>query len=225
MAPRLTPAPIGGPPVDERHTAPVLDALDARSWATSPVRGLDRVVTVRPHGTALALGRGRGTAHGAPDALPLRTNTVDGVLLLLALHLVSDIDAVFAELRRVLRPAGTLLVVVPSVSARSLQDLRWRRALRPVHRGPWPHRSALDTVSWLLTAADFAVLGDDRVPFSLPLPDTEAADRAVTELPAAGLWPPALTSAHRTALQAALRERAGPGRRLPVPLRRLVARR
>lgn len=206
-------------------TSGVLDGLGARTWVTSPVRDLDRVVTVHPNGPALALTRGTDTTYGASGALPLATDAVDGVLLLFALPLVENVDDLFAGLRRVLRPAGTLLVVVPSVSTRSVADLRWRSTLRPAHRGPWLHRSALDDASWLLTAADFAVLGDDRVPFSLPLPDADAAERAVDDLPAAGLWPPALTADARAALRRSLVERAGPGQRLPVPLRRLVARR
>lgn len=202
-----------------------LDALGAGAWAAAPLRGLDLVVTLHLHAGALMLTRGDSDAVVATGALPVATNGVDGVALLLALPLVTDLDGLFAELRRVLRPGGTLVVVVPSVSARSLDDLRWRAALRPAHRGPWPHRSALDGAGWLLTAADFAVLGDDRVPFALPLPDRDTAAGTVDDLTTAGIWPPAVDATARSMLTTALTERAGPGRTLPVPLRRLVARR
>lgn len=201
-----------------RHTATVpddtLDQLhggDARGWAGEPVRHLDPVLVPR-------------LVDGRLHADPVGRGAVDAVVLLLALHRVTDVDGAFAELRYVLRPGGTLVVVVPSLSVRSLEELRWRGALRPVHRGPWRHRAALDDAGWLLTAADFAVLADDRLPLALPLPDAAAARRAVDTLPVAGLWPD-LTPDVRDGLAAELARRAGPGTRLPVPLRRFVARR
>lgn len=186
---------------------------------TDPVRELDRVATLR----SSELERG-GVVRSHPGALPVGTDALDGITVR-GLHLVEDIDALFAELRRVLRPAATLVVVVPSVSVRSLNELRWRAVSRPVRRGPWPHRSALDDAGWLLAAADFAVIADDRVPFALPMPDAAAAHRAVATLPAAGFWPPGLPVDVTAGLAAELARRSGPGTVLPVPLRRLVARR
>lgn len=184
---------------------------DAQAWATAPLHGLERVLLPR-------------VDTGCLTPPPAGRNSADGIGLLLALHRIVDIDGTFADLRHVLRPGGTLVVVVPSVAVRSLADLRWQAVLRPVRHGPWLHRAALDNASWLLVAADFAVLDDDRVPFTLPLPDGEAARRAVDALPAAGLWPH-LPVEIRAELVAALVARAGPGCELPVPLRRLVARR
>ncbi|QJY44426.1 hypothetical protein [Pseudonocardia broussonetiae] len=188
-----------------------LDGGDARAWAAAPVRDLEPVLLPR-------------VVDGRLDVDTTVRGAAAGIVLLLVLHRTADVDAAFADLRRALRPGGTLVVVTPSVSARSVADLRWRGVLRPVHRGPWRHRSALDDASWLLTAADFAVLGDDRVPFALPLPDAAAARRAVDALPAAGIWPD-LAPDVRAELAQRLAERAGPTCRLPVPLRRLVARR
>jgi SAM-dependent methyltransferase len=151
-------------------------------------------------------------------------NSADALLLQLVLHRCDDVEAVFAAARSVLRPGGTLVIVTPSAVLRTLDDLRWRSVLRPVRRGPWRHRAALDSVGWLLAAADFAVLGDDRAPYGLPLPDAGSARRAADRLPEAGLWPD-LDAAARTALAGELARRAGPDVRVPVPLRRLVARR
>jgi SAM-dependent methyltransferase len=159
-----------------------------------------------------------------PTALPLRSGAVDGIAVLLALPRLPDLDTVFAELRRVLRPGGTLVLLVPSAEPRSVADLRLARLLSPVHRS-WLHRSALDRAGWLLAAADFAVLGDDRVPFALPLPDAAAARELVVDLPRAGLWPPGLPADIRTRVADGLARRAGQGRVLPLPLRRLIARR
>jgi len=115
--------------------------------------------------------------------------------------------------------------LVPSMSLRSVAELRLGPLLRPVHRGRWPNRSALDHAGWLLAAADFAVLGDDRVPFAVPLPDAETVTRVVADLPAAGIWPPNLPQDVLDDVTAGLTRWAGPGRALPLPLRRLVARR
>jgi len=125
----------------------------------------------------------------------------------------------------VLRPAGTLVALVPSASMRSPADLRLRRVLAPVRRGAWPNRSALDHLSWILMSADFAVMADERVRFHLPLPDPAAAHRLVADLPAAGVWPPGLDADDRAALFDGLADLAGPDRVLPVPMRRVIARR
>lgn len=81
-----------------------------------------------------------------------------------------------------------------------------------------------DGAGWLLAAADFAVMGDDRVPFAVPLPHAATAVALLGDLTAAGLWPE-LPAAVRARLAGELARRAGPGRVLPVPMRRLVARR
>lgn len=208
-------------------------------WAAGPLLAARRVLDLRcgtgplaeelPPGHWLgvdaAAGPRRPRLRAIPTALPLRTNAVDGICLLLALPRLRNLDGVFAELRRVLRPGGTLVAVVPSASARSLPELRLAPLLAPVHRTGWVNRSALDRAGWLFAAADFAVISDDRVSFALPLPDAATAARLVVELPRAGLWPSALPADLQARLAVRLAERAGPGRVLPVPLRRLVARR
>lgn len=57
----------------------------------------------RPRGTRLGVRR-----RALPTPLP--TNAVDAACLVLVLPRLRALDAVFAELRRVLRPAGTLVV-------------------------------------------------------------------------------------------------------------------
>lgn len=221
-----------GAATDAKGTGPL-------PWAAAPLAGAGRVLDVccgrgpladefagRWIGVDPAPRTGRhAVVAGSPTALPIRDSAVDGVVLLLTLPRMAELDAVFAELRRVLRPAGTLVVVVPSASPRSIAELRMAPLLGPVHRSGWTNRSALDQAGWLLAAADFAVLGDDRAAFALPLPDAAAAHALVTDLPRAGWWPPHLPTAVRERVREGLARRAGPGRVLPVPLRRLVARR
>jgi SAM-dependent methyltransferase len=206
-------------------------------WLLAPLEGASRVLELHCGHGALAevvgprwvgvdpAARGpRPVVRGLPTAIPLRDDTVDAVLIVLALPRLPALEPVFAELRRVLVPRGSLVAVVPSVSVRSVAELRWARSLAPVRRGAWPHRSALDHLGWLLHAADFAVPGDDRVAFSLPLEDAADACRLVDELPAAGIWPELPRADHAT-VTAALVRRAGPGATLPIPLRRVVGRR
>lgn len=207
-------------------------------WVAGPLRGSLRVLDLScgdaplraelPEGVWLgvdaAAGPGRPRLRAAPSALPLGRSVVDGICLLLTLPSLPDLDRVFAELRRVLRPGGTLVALVPSATSRSMSELRMAPLLASVHRH-WANRSALDLAGWLLTAADFAVLGDDRMSFTLPLPDPGAAYALVNDLPLAGLWPPDISTEAQVALADQLAARAGPGRVLPMPMRRLVARR
>jgi SAM-dependent methyltransferase len=209
-------------------------------WAAAPIREAGRVLDlccgsggiaselapgawVGVDATAAADGRAR-RLRASDTAIPIRTNGVDAICMILTLPRTDRVDDVFAEIRRVLRPGGTLVVVVPSVTVRSWTELQLARLLRPVRRGRWRNRSGLDGAGWLLAAADFAVLGDDRVPFALPLPDADSVLQAVTDLPAAGLWPDLPAPVHER-LTSELIRRAGPDRVLPMPLRRLVARR
>jgi len=209
-------------------------------WLAAPLRTARRVLEISPGGallraefeTARWLGLDIDGTLAAPGAqvradpcdLPVRSGSVDAVALLLALPSLPRLDPVFAELRRVLRPGGTLLVGVPSAAGGSWGERSASRLLRPVHRA-WPHRSALDHTGWLLAAADFSVMGDDRVAFALPIPDAAAALALAERLPAARLWPPDLPEDVRAGVAARLARRAGPDRVLPVPIRRLVARR
>lgn len=223
------------------HTATGPHGVGPLSWVAAPLQEADRVLDLDcgsgPLADELRPGHWAGITHAgtargrrpqvraATTALPIRTNAVDAICLLLTLPHLADLDDVFAEIRRVLRPGGTLVTVAPSVSMRSVRDWQLARLLRPVRRGAWRNRSGLDGAGWLLAAADFAVLGDDRVPFALPIPDAETAARAVTDLTVAGIWPPGLPATVRAHLAQELGRLAGPGRVLPIPLRRLTARR
>lgn len=213
---------VSSAPAAERllHTAHDRAGQHPADWAAAPLAGADRVLEVA--GTALAVGPPTALIglHAATTALPLRTKTIDGAALLLALPDMAEVDLFFAELRRVLRPGATVVVTVPTTSLRTPAELRMSGLLGSVHRG-WRNRSALDRAGWLLAAADFAVLGDDRRSFTLPLPDAAAAHELAVQLPRAGLWPPEIAADVPERLAA----RAGAGRVLPVPLRRLVARR
>lgn len=159
---------------------------------------------------------GRHRVVGArPGALPLPDRSVPALVVAPILPELSDLDGLFAEFRRVLRPHGLFTTVVPDGPPSSWSA----RRLRGRVRAQWRHRSAVDHPDWLLTAADFAVLGDDRVSFRDPGACADASAH-VDALCAEGLLPPTLPWDLRAEL--ATRRAVRDGR---VPLRRLVARR
>ncbi|WP_232666172.1 class I SAM-dependent methyltransferase [Pseudonocardia sp. TRM90224] len=221
--------------VDGDEAERVLHALTDRfgrgplEWAAAPLTKAERVLDLCCGTGALAdalpgswvgvdaaAGPRRPRIRGLATALPLRTSSVDGICMLLVLPRLGAVDAVFAELRRVLRPAGTLVLLVPSAAPRSLAELG---LLRKVHRSGWTNRSALDGAGWLLTAADFALLSDDRELFRYrPGPEHDPVADTMA-LATAGVWPPSPAAD----VPVLLARRAG--QPIPVPMRRIVARR
>lgn len=189
--------------------------LTAAQWLWSPAAG-DPVhvlvgqddISVHVPGAALAV-------RARPAALPLAGRSVDALVVGPILPETGDVDGLFADLRRVLRPHGLLAMLVPDGPSLGLRG----RGLRGRVRARWTHRSAVDHPDWLLAAADFAVMGDDRLVFRGP---PESADPAghVDELSAAGLLPRSLPDDVRGELAA-----QRPVRERRVSLRRLVARR
>jgi hypothetical protein len=148
---------------------------------------------------------------------------VAGATLEMCLPSVLELDGLFAELRRVLRPAGTVAALVPSFPSRLGM---WRTLHRCMGGRPsFRNESARANLHWLFAAADFAVLTDQRRTFRLPIPDGAAAGHAVESLLLGGAWPPDLTPAQLESARQTLSRCAAPGRSLSVPLRLLVARR
>lgn len=149
-----------------------------------------------------------------PGVLPLRSRSVPALVVLPVVPDLADLDGLFAELRRVLRPHGLLSMVVPTAPGVGLRH----RGLKAGVRSAWVHRSGVEHPDWLLTGADFAVVGDDRLGFRVPVPDDPLAH--VDAMSAAGLLPSALTPDLRRSLA---RNRGVAGG--AFTLRRLVARR
>ncbi|MBO0848276.1 MAG: hypothetical protein J2P20_02340 [Pseudonocardia sp.] len=177
-----------------------------------------RFVTLRRPGSS-------GAACGRAELLPVASGALAGVRATLCLPTLLPLDALFAELRRVLRPTGTLVAVAPS-----RPSLPERRAWRPLHaalggRPQFRHESVRDRLGWLFAAADFAVLTDTRRTFWLPVPDQDTAVRTVAALAPNGIWPPGLPPDRLRLAAEALARSAAPGYRLPVALRLVVGRR
>ncbi|TCK25530.1 hypothetical protein [Pseudonocardia endophytica] len=199
------------------HRLEIGRGVTAAQWMWAPAGGEpghvlvgDGYVTVHPGPRqAGALVRAR------PSALPLAGRCVPALVVGPIAPGLSDLDGLFAEFRRVLRPHGLLCVLVPDGPPLGLRA----RGLRGRVRAHWTHRSVVEHPDWLLTAADFAVMGDDRVVFrSAPRPPDARAH--VDQLCTAGLLPRTLPDDLRAELAANRHVREG-----RVSLRRLVARR
>lgn len=207
-------------PIDGDLLDPVLHrlradgGLTAAQWCRAPgASSRVRATLVRDAFVLEAGDSSAGPLPASPLALPVRAKTIDRIAVPLVLPLLHDLEGLFAELRRVLAPHGLLSLLLPAPS------FGWRGGeLRRAVRAAWRHRSAVEHPEWLAASADFAVLADDRLGFTL---DDGAADRSadLAALCSSGVYPPDLSTgaradlaAHRSAARA-------------VRLRRIVARR
>ncbi|WP_224391627.1 methyltransferase domain-containing protein [Pseudonocardia sp. ICBG1293] len=199
------------PPVLHRLRAGA--ELTAAAWCRTPgATGRVRATVVAGRVVVEAGSAGPLCVAASPGALPLRARSVDRVAVPMLLPHLRDIDGLFAELRRVLAPHGLISVLVPAP-----RSFGWRGgALRTAVRDAWRHRSAVEHPEWLAAAADFAVLADDRLDFTL---DGSAPTDGVEDLCAAGVYPPDLPERARADLAAHRRAVR------TVRLRRVVARR
>lgn len=158
-------------------------------------------------------------ALGDAVTLPVRSGSVDVVLVSMALMLIDPISDALAEIHRVLIPGGQLKALLPATSPMTLGD-RWTYArlavvARSIPRFP---PTPLDRSVALLEDAGLTVTANDRRRFTQPLDDPTAVRQFVDS------W---YTPNTPTALE------GGPAstRRLPdidavsVPLRLIVARR
>jgi|SRR5882757_2841860 len=168
-----------------------------------------------------------GGVLGRAEQLPVRTNAAAGVRATMCFPVLEELDKLFAELRRVLRPTGTLVALVPSRPGGPLGMPRaWRSLNRALAGHPgFRNASARDHLSWLFTAADFAVLADQRRTFWVPVPDEISAARVVAGLGPAGVWPPDVEPERLRRAENGLAQYAAPDRPLPIPLRMVVGRR
>ncbi len=179
--------------------------------------GLDR--SQKELQRAVELGR-TALLRGDMTRLPIADRSVDVVTSSMAMMLIHPIDVALREIRRVLRDAGELRLLLPTRSPLTLADrvayLRLFWAARSTTKFPptTMRADAQDT----LTSLGFAVISDERVRFRYLADSAADADRFI------GSWYLPRTSDAR---RAAARVRAGAmvPFEIGIPLRRIVARR
>jgi SAM-dependent methyltransferase len=92
----------------------VLDLGAGNGWMARRLAGAFRVTALDADGGDTGLGSLRdarvGRVVGDLEALPLRRSSFDAVVAAAALHYAVDLDATLAEIARVLRPGGLLIV-------------------------------------------------------------------------------------------------------------------
>lgn len=196
-------------------SAPTRELLVEHRWV-----GVD--VSASELAAAVAAGRGP-LVQARADALPFGDGAVDAVCSAMALQVVTPLDGVLAEIRRALQPGGVLVALVPDrlgVSPRGW--LGWALVLRAlgVTSQPWPNPHACDGLAGILARHGFAVVSTARRTFPFPLDTAESAALLVDSLYLPGISADRVAAAKHT-----LGTRVRPGRSLPLPLRRVVARR
>jgi SAM-dependent methyltransferase len=116
-------------------------------------------------------------AAGDAHRLPVRTGAVAGAYAVHVLHLVGSIPATLAELARVLRPGGTL--VVSAYPAGEHGDLGAEFARTRAAMGGEQRRDDIDLVRELAAAAGFTP-GDQRQEDGRSATPAEAAETLAT---------------------------------------------
>lgn len=166
------------------------------------------------------LGRGP-VLRGDARALPVPDSSIDSVVSSMGLMLVQPLATAIDEIARALRPGGTTAFLLPARTPLRLADLR-PLALLSLHlRGPgsMPQHVSRRRLTGLLEQAGLVVTQatSHRFPFRLRTP-------ADARLAVQSLYTPERTPEHLATAEAALARIARPGRELPLPLLRLVAR-
>jgi SAM-dependent methyltransferase len=225
-----------GPATDRRHEQPY-------PWLAEPLRGRTDVILDLACGSAptrdllrderwlgvdlsagelaLAVAADRGPVLRARgDQLPIADGTVGAVCAAMCLPVVTPLDAVLAELKRVLRPGGLLVALVPSRMGLDPGLPGWVRVMRAlgIRSQPWPNPDARDGLPKILRAHGFVVDDSRRRVFRRDLSDPSDAALLVE-----GLYLPGVEPDRIDAARVVLASWARPGRRLPFPLRRVTA--
>ena len=167
---------------------------------------------------AAAVAKSGALVQGAFEHLPFRQHTVDAVVCSMSLMLAVDLDAAVIEIRRVLRPGGTLRLLLPSTKPLNYRDrYRYTRLRRVVGLASYfPPSPLLEAPAKFLRQFGFAMLSDHCSRFSFDI-----ATELDAQLLIRSLYLPEVDTAHRE--EAINLARSWCGSSLGIPLRRVVA--
>lgn len=152
-------------------------------------------------------------------AIPLRTGVADSVVCSMALMIFDEPAAVVAEMIRLLRPGGTLVVLLPAARPLTLRD-RWRYArllwalrLRSL---PFRHRRVLARPRQVLESGGLRIERLERRRFAYPLTGDGDGHRFVHSL-----YLPGVDASRRSRATGTLNRWTGSN--IGVPLHLVVA--
>jgi SAM-dependent methyltransferase len=218
------------PAVTER----LLGLADGRpyAWLAEPLRPspgpvLDLACGSAPTRAELPSARWVGLDASAAElacaaALPLADRSVAAVCAAMSLQVLTPLDTVLEEVERVLRPGGTMAALVPASPGPSPHGLLgWARILYSLRttRLTWPNPQACERAAELLRSRGWTILSNERRVLRLPMSTPDHTSLLVRSLYLPGTGTERLEAAER-----ALAAWARPGRVLPLPLRRVIAR-
>lgn len=211
-------------------------------WVTSTLRAADRVVVDVACGSAPLYPRlqsvgwvgldsseaelSRAAERGArslvrahADATPVVSESAGAVVCSMALMILQPIDAVLAEVTRVLRPDAMFVALVPARGPLALSDrVRYARLLVALRRRrlAYPNDDRLQNPKDVLRRAGLELVSDERRRFVCPITDSSVAVACVRSLYLPGEEPERIAAAERVAQRWV-------GSELGLPLRRIVA--
>lgn len=163
---------------------------------------------------------GQAVVRADATRIPLAPGSAPAVICSMALMVIQPLDAVLAEIRRVLTPDGTAVALLPGGWPLTLRDLyRYAQlmiALRRTHLA-YPNDRDLTRLRTHTTRVGLDIVDDRRRRFDLPLPDDSAAERFVASLYLPGV------QTDRQVRAATRAARWAPGA-IGIPLRRVILR-
>jgi len=207
------------------HPGRVLDVASGNAALQPVLPAHEAYLGVDLSEAELACGRSRGRGplvRGDARALPVPDASVDTVVSSMGLMLVRPLAPATEEIARVLRPGGTVAILLPAVRPLRARDLPALLALSWPLRGPgaMPQRVSARGITRELTQVGLTNVEIRTHRFGFPLRTPADARLAVQ-----ALYTPGRTATQLLTAEAALVRRLGPHSELPVPLMRVVARR
>jgi SAM-dependent methyltransferase len=164
----------------------------------------------------------RSLVRASGTAIPLAAGTVDVVVCSMALMVLTPLPKAIAEIGRVLVPGGVLVAIVPARGPLRPMDVPIVTGLMAAlgRRLDYPADLQLRPLGELLGQAGLRLESDQRRRYGYPLRGAEDADLFLSSL-----YLPGLRAVHYRAGRRYLRGLARVRAELPVPIRRVIARR